>query len=192
VVSRSAEAVATQGPTVNYWFLLSPASSTADTHRRDSRPATASTHGDRSGHAIKSWGPLGGRTTQTFTRTSLTRSIGGATRNAIPWATRCRNRSAKLANPRKGPGCAAPLVPGCDHQFVVDINFGPCPQCTSVDIICVPSSMSDGYQRSGMTISTFRTIPFSRVICLQCGLVREWISDRAHLDLLRKKFGPAR
>ena len=73
-----------------------------------------------------------------------------------------------------------------------DINFGPCPHCGSPEIICVPSSSADGYQRSGMAVSTFRTIPFSRVICLQCGLVREWITDRAQLDLLRKKFAPPR
>jgi len=80
----------------------------------------------------------------------------------------------------------------CDHQVVNDINFGPCPHCGSPEIICVPSSSADGYQRSGMAVSTFRTIPFSRVICLQCGLVREWITDRAQLDLLRKKFAPPR
>ncbi|WP_203831517.1 hypothetical protein [Actinoplanes palleronii] len=73
-----------------------------------------------------------------------------------------------------------------------DINFGPCPHCGSPEIACVPSGPADGYNRSGMAVSTFRTIPFSRVICLQCGLVREWITDRAHLDLLRKKFGPKR
>jgi predicted RNA-binding Zn-ribbon protein involved in translation (DUF1610 family) len=86
----------------------------------------------------------------------------------------------------------APLVPGCDHQIVDDVNFGPCPQCGGTEIICVPSRTADGYQRSGMAVSAFRAISFSRVICLQCGLVREWITDRADLDLLRKKFGSAR
>ena len=84
------------------------------------------------------------------------------------------------------------LVLGCDHQIVGDINFGPCPHCGSAEIICVPSSTADGYRRSGMAVGTFRVIEFSRVICLQCGLVREWVTDRVHLDLLRKKFGPER
>ena len=87
---------------------------------------------------------------------------------------------------------AAPLAQRCDHQVVDDITFGPCPHCGSAEIVCVPSKTADGYQRSGMAVSTFRAISFSRVICLQCGLVREWIADRANLDLLRKKFGPAR
>ncbi|AEV88303.1 hypothetical protein ACWT_7293 [Actinoplanes sp. SE50] len=72
----------------------------------------------------------------------------------------------------------------------MDATTFTCPHCGSAEIICVPSSMNDGYNRSGMTVSAFRTIPFSRVICLQCGLVREWITDRAQLDLLRKKFRP--
>ncbi|AGL16053.1 hypothetical protein L083_2543 [Actinoplanes sp. N902-109] len=54
----------------------------------------------------------------------------------------------------------------------------------------MPSSMADGHLRSGMAVSTFRTIQFSRVICLQCGLVREWVTDAAHRQLLREKFGP--
>ncbi|MFI7598657.1 hypothetical protein [Actinoplanes sp. NPDC049681] len=73
-----------------------------------------------------------------------------------------------------------------------EINFGLCPHCGSAEIVCVPSSMNDGFNRSGIAVSALRVIPFSRVICLQCGLVREWITDRVHLDLLRKKFGPKR
>ncbi|WP_041832152.1 hypothetical protein [Actinoplanes sp. N902-109] len=71
-----------------------------------------------------------------------------------------------------------------------DVTFGPCPHCASTEIVCVPSSMADGHLRSGMAVSTFRTIQFSRVICLQCGLVREWVTDAAHRQLLREKFGP--
>ncbi|WIM98694.1 hypothetical protein ACTOB_002303 [Actinoplanes oblitus] len=72
------------------------------------------------------------------------------------------------------------------------IDFGACPHCGSLEIICVPSSNADGYHRSGMAAGTFRMIPFSRVVCLQCGLVREWITNRAHLDHLREKYKPRR
>jgi hypothetical protein len=70
-----------------------------------------------------------------------------------------------------------------------DVNFGPCPHCQSYELVLLPSSAADGYNRSGVQISTFRSIQFARLICLHCGLVREWVADRTHLELLRKKYG---
>lgn len=70
-----------------------------------------------------------------------------------------------------------------------NIDFGPCPHCQSEEIVVHQSTVSDGYGRSSISIGGLTSIPFSRVICLQCGLVREWVADREHLKRLRKRFG---
>jgi hypothetical protein len=36
-----------------------------------------------------------------------------------------------------------------------------------------------------------RSIDLARVVCLQCGSVREWVTDREQLNSLRKKYGGA-
>ena len=75
---------------------------------------------------------------------------------------------------------------------MTEVNFGACPHCQSSEIIWLRSSAADGYNRSGVTVGAFRSISFARLICLQCGLVREWVDNREHLDLLRKKYGRER
>jgi hypothetical protein len=70
-----------------------------------------------------------------------------------------------------------------------DVDFGPCPHCQSREIVVHQSTASDGYGRSSISVGGLSSIPFSRVICLHCGLVREWVADRDHLNRLRKKFG---
>jgi hypothetical protein len=72
-----------------------------------------------------------------------------------------------------------------------DVNLGLCPYCQSDEVISLQSSASDGYGRSSISVSTFKSIQFARLICLQCGSVREWVANRQDLDLLRKKYGRA-
>jgi hypothetical protein len=72
---------------------------------------------------------------------------------------------------------------------VTDVNFGPCPHCRSNEIVWLQSSVSDGYNRSGVQVGAFRSISFDRLICLNCGLVREWVTDPEHRELLRRKYG---
>lgn len=72
---------------------------------------------------------------------------------------------------------------------MADINFGRCPHCHSDEIIWVPSSAADGHNRSGIQVGAFRSVSFARLICLDCGMVREWVDNRKDLDLLRRKYG---
>jgi hypothetical protein len=74
---------------------------------------------------------------------------------------------------------------------VSNINFGQCPHCQSDEIVMLQSGPRDGYGRSTINIGGLTSIPLARVICLQCGSVREWVADRNHLDILRKKYGRA-
>jgi len=70
-----------------------------------------------------------------------------------------------------------------------DVNFGPCPHCQSDDLVVVPSGPADGYGRSSINVGALTAIGLSRVVCLRCGSVREWVADREHLKRLRQKFG---
>jgi hypothetical protein len=72
---------------------------------------------------------------------------------------------------------------------VTDVNFGPCPHCQSDEITWLSSGVADGYNRSGIQVSAFKSISFARLICLECGLVREWVADRKDLDFLRRTYG---
>jgi len=72
-----------------------------------------------------------------------------------------------------------------------DVNFGLCPHCQSDEIIVLQSGPRDGYGRAGINVGILRSIELARVICLQCGSVREWVTNRADLDFLRKKHGGA-
>ncbi|GLW31073.1 hypothetical protein Areg01_40130 [Actinoplanes regularis] len=79
-----------------------------------------------------------------------------------------------------------------DHPSMDNNNLGLCPYCQSDQIIRLEGGMKDGYLRSGVAVSTFKTVEFVRLICLQCGSVREWVANQKDLDLLREKYGPAR
>ena len=72
---------------------------------------------------------------------------------------------------------------------MADADFSPCPNCQNGEIICLPSGVADGHNQSGVYIGGFRSVSFARLICLQCGFVREWIATQEGLDLLRKKYG---
>jgi hypothetical protein len=69
-------------------------------------------------------------------------------------------------------------------------SFPPCPSCHGDDIVLVPGATSTSSNlRSGVAVGAFRSVVFDRVVCLQCGSVREWVTNRQSLDLLRKKYG---
>ncbi|XVU30013.1 hypothetical protein ACQPZJ_23845 [Actinoplanes sp. CA-054009] len=68
-------------------------------------------------------------------------------------------------------------------------TFGVCPNCGNDDIIRIAPDRFGGQGVSGVLVSSFRVVVFARLICLTCGLVREWVDDRKNLDLLRRKFG---
>ncbi|MFF5078032.1 hypothetical protein ACFY36_13350 [Actinoplanes sp. NPDC000266] len=68
-------------------------------------------------------------------------------------------------------------------------SFGVCPNCGNDDIIRIPPDRLSGAAVSGVAVHAFRHVLFARLICLTCGLVREWVDDRRDLDQLRKKFG---
>lgn len=63
--------------------------------------------------------------------------------------------------------------------------YGPCPNCESNEIIRVPGTTT----RAPHVDVGLRALPIAQMICLNCGFVRQWIDDRGHLDVLRKKFG---
>ncbi|MEU8816626.1 hypothetical protein [Actinoplanes sp. NPDC048796] len=67
--------------------------------------------------------------------------------------------------------------------------FGVCPNCGQDDIIRIPPSTAAGQGASGVPVNALRLILFARLICLTCGLVREWVDDRDKLDQLRAKYG---
>jgi len=72
-----------------------------------------------------------------------------------------------------------------------DVDYGPCPHCQSNEVVMHQSGPGDGHGRSGMNVGGLRSIDFARLICLQCGSVREWVANAEHLNRLRKKFGRA-
>jgi hypothetical protein len=72
-----------------------------------------------------------------------------------------------------------------------DVSHGPCPHCQSDDVILHQSSPSDGYGRSSINVGGLTSIQFARLICLECGSVREWVASRNDLNRLRKKYGRA-
>jgi hypothetical protein len=74
---------------------------------------------------------------------------------------------------------------------MTNVDHGSCPNCQSKEMILLPSGIADGYNKSGVHVGAFRSVSFARLICLQCGLVREWVASRKDLDLLRKKYGRA-
>ena len=62
--------------------------------------------------------------------------------------------------------------------------LGLCPNCRADEVIRLPGDMY-----SAILISAFRKLPVARLVCLNCGLVRDWIDDRRHLEMLRKRYG---
>ena len=72
---------------------------------------------------------------------------------------------------------------------MTDTNFGPCPPRQSNEIIWLSTGTADAYNRSGIRVTVFKSISFARHICLQWGLVREWVANRKDLDILRKNYG---
>jgi hypothetical protein len=71
---------------------------------------------------------------------------------------------------------------------VTDRNLGNCPYCRSDELVRLPGRYSDGDNRSGVQVTAFRSISFARIICLQCGSVREWVDSQEDLEMLRNKF----
>jgi hypothetical protein len=72
-----------------------------------------------------------------------------------------------------------------------DVNFGHCPHCQSDETVVLQSGPRDGHGRAAINAGGLRSIDLARVVCLQCGSVREWVTDREQLNSLRKKYGGA-
>jgi ribosomal protein S27AE len=65
-----------------------------------------------------------------------------------------------------------------------DMNAGQCPNCGGDDFARFPSGRQGGLFRGA-----FRTTHLTRLVCLRCGLVRDWVATRDDLDRLRRKYG---
>jgi len=64
--------------------------------------------------------------------------------------------------------------------------YPACPNCGSGEVIRAVNPIGTG---SHIVLSAFQAVTVARLVCLHCGFVREWVDNRAELDLLRKKFG---
>ncbi|WP_246606268.1 hypothetical protein [Paractinoplanes toevensis] len=101
------------------------------------------------------------------TRATVAASVRSSTTTAAPHHTSnarpsCSAAFAVDAQPASPDGTLSPSAPltRTPAPLVGDINFGPCQHRRSAEIICGPSSKAGGYQRSGMAVGIFRTIPF--------------------------------
>lgn len=66
---------------------------------------------------------------------------------------------------------------------------GWCPNCRSAEVIRVESGSPGGPGFDCIVRGFARVVPFARLICLSCGLVRDWVEDPADLAKLREWFG---
>ncbi|GAA0468656.1 hypothetical protein Ade02nite_79630 [Paractinoplanes deccanensis] len=77
---------------------------------------------------------------------------------------------------------------------MAEVTFGTCPNCAGDDIIRIPSGPGDGHGAGGIGIGigAFRGVWIARLICLRCGMVREFVDNRKDLDKLRERYGRRR
>ncbi|HEX8627611.1 MAG TPA: hypothetical protein VF755_05520, partial [Catenuloplanes sp.] len=64
-----------------------------------------------------------------------------------------------------------------------------CPKCRSSDIVRESGGAAGGTNMIPMGFTTLSAVPIARYVCLNCGLVEEWVEAAQDLARLRKKFG---
>ena len=72
-------------------------------------------------------------------------------------------------------------------------HTGQCPKCKSHDIVSNKNGMHYGH-RSAIVISAFASAQLSSYICLNCGLIEEYLSEKVmqnptKMDKIRMKWG---
>ena len=67
--------------------------------------------------------------------------------------------------------------------------YGYCPNCRSGEVIRVDSGAPGGHGFDCIAHGFTGVVPFARLVCLSCGLVRDWIENPADLARLREWFG---
>jgi predicted nucleic-acid-binding Zn-ribbon protein len=62
-----------------------------------------------------------------------------------------------------------------------------CPKCNQTEIFISKGKKHDQHGNK-IRVSGFKRVPLDHYTCINCGYTEEWVTEKASLDFLRKKF----
>lgn len=65
---------------------------------------------------------------------------------------------------------------------------GICPACGSSEVYGGTNVVGKGGSTIMIPIASMRLAPLDNYVCVECGYVEQYIGDRAHLEVIRKKW----